>query len=225
MKIIYTKSGQQAKEAFIRKQVEGLERRIRRNKYVIGDVEDTEIEITAEDVRRAAVARQMEQQISRKAREKSPITVLLQIYMVAGIISVIVGIFFDYFRSLAETPPRLALIVAGLMLTIASSFLLQRSNRRETEKIRLDRKLQQVTDKPVYRGKFQPGQRIRSRHGSSNDRGTGMVVYLDESIDPKDSGNRYVVYWDEGGPETNIPEEDLETDENRWSPLEKRKQR
>lgn len=110
MKIVYTESGKAALEAFKSEKAKELENAILSKKYVFGD---EEVEITAADVKTASQSSRVS--YNRKLRS---IELSAHLYFVIGILTALVGLFFDRLQALFKDKPFAAMLVlAGGMMT------------------------------------------------------------------------------------------------------------
>ena len=112
--IRYTEPAQEAIERAQKKYKEELESIIRDQKYVPGD---DFVEITASDVERAT------NQVRFVSKGKSEShELILEVYMVLGVFTVALGLFYEQIRFMVQnSPARFMLVVAGATMIAVSA--------------------------------------------------------------------------------------------------------
>lgn len=146
MNIVYTESALIELEIFKEQRKQELESYIKRNKYVFGD---DVLEITASDIRDA------NKYFKKKwiIRPKLPLTrMVLKIYLIAGVATMIFGLFYsEIIQLLNQNPKQLAIILAGFIISLISFFgnyyfRLLENRRAEFENRYIERKLSTKSD-------------------------------------------------------------------------------
>lgn len=134
MKIIYTESALEELEQFQKQRKDELESFLKEKKYVFGD---DVVEITASDIREA----DRYFRVVDTSASKFPMTsILLKAYMFIGFAMVLVGLFYSDIKQLIDSNPmQLALVLGGVLLSLASFFgnyfiKLREDRRMEMEK-------------------------------------------------------------------------------------------
>jgi hypothetical protein len=133
MKIVYTESGRQALEEFKEEKVRELEKEISPRKYVYGD---ETIEITANDVREGSDRIRLPYRFT-SARPMTQL--LLQIYILFGVLATFAGLFYRNLKYIAsEDPTQIILVLSGVGISFMSYLMLQRLRDRERERERIE---------------------------------------------------------------------------------------
>ena len=116
MRVAYTENAKQELDSFYNRQRELLEDVIRDRKYVFGD---DVVEITASDIREAS--RYIQPINIPRSRSTFMRAVVLQIYLIMGILTVLLGVFYpDLRRMLSDNPAQAVLVGCGIALTFSS---------------------------------------------------------------------------------------------------------
>lgn len=142
MKIIYTDSANTELDSFQSQRKDELESFIKNKKYVFGD---DVIEVTASDIREAGKYFK----VVEFSRSKLPLTsILLKLYLFAGITMVLVGLFYPQLMEIIDqNPKQLTLVLGGIAMSLVSVFGNYYFRIREDRRVEFERRYKEYEDR------------------------------------------------------------------------------
>jgi hypothetical protein len=122
-----------------------IEKELRERLYVPGD--DT-VEVTASDVDELAHRLKVVFP-TREYYGRSSIRLLPRVYLAMGIITFLAGLFYPYLESLRDNPTQAALVVTGLLMSVASILMFQWLKQRDARRVEQILRSRDVTHEKI----------------------------------------------------------------------------